>query len=88
MIPAPDKTIEFGEAHPAAAENGPFSMTPDNDIDIEQDDLVKQAEANAARKAYDDSSIQTLDALAHIRQRPACTSAAWATDRTRTTASM
>ena len=45
-------------------------MTPDNDIDIVQDDLMKQAESNAARSKYNDDSIQTLDALAHIRQRP------------------
>ncbi len=44
-------------------------MTPDNDIDIEQDDLMKQADQNAARSKYNDDSIQTLDALAHIRQR-------------------
>ena len=32
-------------------------MTPDNDFDIVQDDLMKQAETNAARKKYDDDSI-------------------------------
>ena len=45
-------------------------MTPEN-TDIEQpDDLLTQAKNDAARAAYNDSSIQTLDALAHIRQRP------------------
>ena len=44
-------------------------MTQDNNIDFEQDDLMKQAESNAARSKYNDDSIQTLDALAHIRQR-------------------
>ena len=30
---------------------------------------MKQADLNAARSKYNDDSIQTLDALAHIRQR-------------------
>ena len=34
------------------------------------DDLLDQPSPKKPQKEYDDNSIQTLDPLAHIRQRP------------------